>query len=82
MPDGADGSVTVSTAQMRLYVVAQVAPGGGALGSSGVSLVTIPIYVEAASAQADAVRSTFQPVVAGVPISQSQMPKRDWLPLA
>ena len=45
------GSVTVRTAQMRLYLQASVAPGGVA-GLSGGALMTLPLYVEAASAQA------------------------------
>jgi len=47
-----DGTVTVYTAQMRLYIDAQVAPGAGVLSSAGVSLVNIPLYVQAASAEA------------------------------
>ena len=45
------GQVVVRTAQMRLYIQASLAP--GALGAAtGGALVTLPIYVEAASAQA------------------------------
>lgn len=47
-----DGTVTIYTAQTRLYIDAQVAPGAGALSSAGVSLVNIPLYVQAASAEA------------------------------
>ena len=47
-----DGTVTIRTAQTRLYIDAQVAPGAGLLNSSGVSLVNVPLYVEAASAEA------------------------------
>jgi uncharacterized membrane protein len=47
-----DGTVTVTTAQARLYIDAQVAPGAGALTGAGVSLVNIPIVIQAASAQA------------------------------
>ncbi len=47
-----DGSVVIRTAQTRLYIDAQVAPGAGVLSGAGVSLVNIPIYVETASAQA------------------------------
>jgi uncharacterized membrane protein len=47
-----DGSPVISTVQTRLYLVAQVAPGAGALSSAGVGLVNIPIFVQIASAQA------------------------------
>jgi len=47
-----DGTVTVYTAQTRLYLDAQVAPGAGVLNSAGASLVNIPLYVQAASAEA------------------------------
>ncbi len=47
-----DGTTTVYTAQTRLYVDAQVAPGSGVLSAAGVSLVNLPIYVQAASAEA------------------------------
>jgi len=47
-----DGTVTVYTAQTRLYIDAQVAPGAGALNSAGVALVNIPLYVQTASAAA------------------------------
>jgi uncharacterized membrane protein len=47
-----DGSVIISTAQARIYVDAQVAPIGSALTGAGVSLVNIPVFVQAASAEA------------------------------
>ena len=47
-----DGTVTVYTAQTRLYIDAQVAPGAGILNSAGVALVNIPLYVQTASAAA------------------------------
>ncbi len=47
-----DGTVTIRTAQTRLYIDSQVAPGGGVLNGAGVSLINIPLYVEAASAEA------------------------------
>jgi len=47
-----DGSVVISTAQARIYIDAQVAPGVGLLSYAGGSLIDIPIYVELASAQA------------------------------
>jgi len=47
-----DGTVTVYTAQTRLYIDAQVAPGAGVLSSAGVALVNIPLYVQTASAAA------------------------------
>ena len=47
-----DGTVTVYTAQTRLYIDAQVAPGAGTLSSAGVALVNIPLYVQTASAAA------------------------------
>jgi uncharacterized membrane protein len=45
-----DGSVTIRTAQARLYLDAQLAP--GALSSTGAAAVDVPIYQEIASAQA------------------------------
>ena len=45
------GQVVVRTAQMRLYIQASLAPGVLSTASGG-ALVTLPIYVEAASAQA------------------------------
>ncbi len=45
------GQVVVRTAQMRLYMQAGLAPGLLSTASGG-TLVTLPIYVEAASAQA------------------------------
>ena len=45
------GQVVVRTAQMRLYIQASLAPGALATATGG-TLVTLPIYVEAASAQA------------------------------
>lgn len=46
-----DGSNIVSTAQMRLYIQATALPAGGALGGLGVSALSVPIYVEMASAE-------------------------------
>ena len=46
------GSVTVRTAQARLYLDAKVGGGGGVLQSLGVSLIDVPVYVELAQAQA------------------------------
>ena len=45
------GQVVVRTAQMRLYIQASLAPGVLSTATGG-ALVTLPIYVEAASAQA------------------------------
>ena len=45
-----DNSITIYTVQTRLYVDAQVAPTGTLLNS--VASVNVPVYVEAASAQA------------------------------
>ena len=46
-----DKSISIYTVQTRLYVDAQVSPGGNSLLSS-VAQVNVPVYVEAASAQA------------------------------
>ena len=46
------GSVTVRTAQARLYLDTKIAPGAGVLGPLGVTLIDAPIYVELAQAQA------------------------------
>ena len=45
------GQVVIRTAQMRLYLQAALAPGALASATGG-ALVTLPLYVEAASAQA------------------------------
>ena len=45
------GQVVVRTAQMRLYIQASLAP-GPLSATTGGALVTLPVYVEAASAQA------------------------------
>ena len=45
------GQVVVRTAQMRLYLLARLAPGSLSSATNG-ALVTLPVYVEAASAQA------------------------------
>ncbi len=45
------GKIVVRTSQMRLYIQASLAPGLLSTASGG-ALVTLPIYVEAASAQA------------------------------
>jgi uncharacterized membrane protein len=46
------GSVTVRTAQARLYLDTQVAPASSLLAPLGVSLIEVPVYVELAQAQA------------------------------
>jgi uncharacterized membrane protein len=46
------GAVTVRTAQARLYLDAKVQPSAALLGTAGVALVDVPIYVELAQAQA------------------------------
>ena len=46
------GQVVVRTAQMRLYVQAQLAPGALAAATGG-ALISLPIYAEAASGQAE-----------------------------
>ena len=46
------GSVTVRTAQARLYLDSQVAPASGLLAPLGVSVIDVPVYVELAQAQA------------------------------
>jgi uncharacterized membrane protein len=45
-----DGSVVISTAQARIYIDAQLAP--GALSSLGLVSINVPLYVEIASGQA------------------------------
>ncbi len=47
-----DGQTVISTAQARLYIQAQLAPGSSVLSAAGVSLLNVPIYVQLASAQA------------------------------
>ena len=46
------GTVTVRTAQARLYIDTQVAPASGLLAPLGVSVIDVPVYVELAQAQA------------------------------
>ncbi len=46
------GTVTVRTAQARLYLDAQVAPASGLLAPLGVSVMDVPVYVELAQAEA------------------------------
>lgn len=45
------GQVVVRTAQIRLYLQAGLAP-GGLSGATGAALISVPIYLEAGSAQA------------------------------
>ncbi|MGC1303908.1 MAG: TadG family pilus assembly protein [Caulobacteraceae bacterium] len=45
-------SVIVSTAQMRLYLVASVLPSGSLLGNLGLAQINLPVFVELASAEA------------------------------
>jgi uncharacterized membrane protein len=46
------GTVTVRTAQARLYLDTQLLPASGLLGPLGVSAIDVPVYVELAQAQA------------------------------
>jgi uncharacterized membrane protein len=47
-----DKTVIVRTAQIRIYLEVKVLSSGGAVGGAGISLVKLPLLVEAASAQA------------------------------
>ena len=48
------GTVTVRTAQARLYIDTQVAPAGGLLAPLGVGVMDVPVYIELAQAEARA----------------------------
>ena len=67
-----EGQVVVSTAQMRLYLQAGLAPGALSSVTQG-ALLTLPVYVEAASAQASlqAMQCPADPTAQGLDLSVS-----------
>lgn len=68
------GTVTVRTAQARLYLDTQVAPASGLLAPLGVGLIDIPLYVELAQAEAKLSAITCGSTPSGDAVSLSVAP--------